>query len=110
MPLDTPGRRRIGLIAARLTCLGLAIGQVLDILSTNEALAASPGVTELNPLIAATMSALGDLWWLPKSGLALLMIYFALTLRAIRRRTAVILAVTAKATVLVILGNWLSWL
>jgi hypothetical protein len=49
----------------RISALAIAIGQALDVSTTNAVLAS--GGTELNPLMRISMVELGSLWWLPKA-------------------------------------------
>jgi hypothetical protein len=52
----------------RISALAIAIGQALDVSTTNTVLAS--GGTELNPLMRISMVELGSLWWLPKAATA----------------------------------------
>ena len=52
----------------RISALAIAIGQALDVSTTNRVLAS--GGTELNPLMRISMAELGSLWWLPKAATA----------------------------------------
>jgi len=47
--------------------------QIADVLSTQAALS-RPGVFEANPLMAWCQIHLGAVWWLPKVGLAVLLV------------------------------------
>jgi succinate dehydrogenase hydrophobic anchor subunit len=52
----------------RISALAIAVGQALDVSTTNTVLAS--GGTELNPLMRMSMAELGSLWWLPKAATA----------------------------------------
>jgi len=52
----------------RIAALAIAIGQAIDVSTTNTVLAS--GGTELNPLMRISMVELGSLWWLPKAAAA----------------------------------------
>src|SRR5215471_12023252 len=53
----------------RISALAIAVGQALDVSTTNTVVAS--GGTELNPLMRISMTELGSLWWLPKAATAL---------------------------------------
>src|SRR5215831_15803524 len=56
----------------RISALAIAIVQVLDVATTNAALAS--GGAELNPIMRLSMAKLGSLWWLPKAAIALIIL------------------------------------
>jgi uncharacterized protein DUF5658 len=56
----------------RISALAIAIGQALDVSTTNRVL--SSGGAELNPLMRISMVELGSLWWLPKAATAALVL------------------------------------
>jgi len=53
----------------RISALAIAVGQALDVSTTNTVVAS--GGTELNPLMRISMTELGSLRWLPKAATAL---------------------------------------
>ncbi|HLZ67881.1 MAG TPA: DUF5658 family protein [Aliidongia sp.] len=97
--------RRSRLIAQCLI-LGLAVAQGLDVMSTNAALAATPGAFEGNPVQAFLMAHLGSYWWIEKAFLAAFFIYVALTLTRMNKWTWALLATCAKTYAIVILCNF----
>jgi uncharacterized protein DUF5658 len=56
----------------RISALAIAIGQVLDVSTTNTVLGS--GGAELNPLMRLSMAELGSLWWLPKAATAVFLL------------------------------------
>jgi Domain of unknown function (DUF5658) len=79
--------------AGRLLLALFVALQFLDIVSTNRALAV-PGVWEANPLMAASQTALGAAWWLPKLAAAGLI---AVTVLRSRRRWPMFFVVSVSA-------------
>jgi hypothetical protein len=83
----------------RICALTIAIVQVLDVFTTNAALAS--GGTEVNPLMRLSMANLGSVWWLPKAALALFILAYVFSgltpppTRRIIALTAIVLAVSA---------------
>jgi hypothetical protein len=73
--------------------------QVADIASTNYALS-TPGVWEVNPLMAFAQAELGALWWLPKLAVAGVLSGAAFSLQ---RRWPMIFAVSVSG--LAVLAN-----
>jgi hypothetical protein len=59
----------------RFSCVSIAIAQVLDIYTTNKALAEMPGAVEGNPVMAFSMYALGEWWWLVKAAAVIWLIW-----------------------------------
>lgn len=92
--------------AAQLLILLVALGQPVDILTTNAALASVPGAFENNPVEAFLMLHLGGWWWVPKATLAVFLVYQAVTLRKMTRRRWALVAVGAKAYALVLIANY----
>jgi hypothetical protein len=99
----------MAMAVARIVCLFLAVGQGLDVITTNAALSGG-GAFETNPVMAVAMWALGPYWWLTKAALGGVMVYFALTLRHLTVRSIALLGFAAKMTVLVVLCNYFGWL
>ena len=62
------GAKRRARLFMRISALAIAVGQALDVSTTNTVLAS--GGTELNPLMRLSMVELGSLWWLPKAATA----------------------------------------
>src|SRR5690348_16814777 len=58
----------------RISALAIAIVQILDVATTNAALAS--GGAELNPIMRLSMANLGSLWWLPKAAIALFILAY----------------------------------
>ena len=83
----------------RICALTIAIVQVLDVSTTNAALAS--GGTEVNPLMRLSMANLGSVWWLPKAATALFILAYVFSgltpppTRRIVALTAIVLAVSA---------------
>ena len=83
----------------RISALAIATVQLLDVATTNAALAS--GGAELNPIMRLSMAKLGSLWWLPKAGVGffiLAYVFSGLTRTPPRRiivLTAIVLAVSA---------------
>ena len=73
--------------------------QIADILTTNRALA-TPGVWELNPLMAMSQAKFGAAWWVPKLAVVG---YLCLAATLLRRRWPIIFAVSVSG--LAVLGN-----
>jgi uncharacterized protein DUF5658 len=87
----------------RISALAIAIVQVLDVATTNAALAS--GGTELNPVMRLSMATLGSLWWFPKASIALFILAYVFSgltptpTRRIIALTKIVLAVSALAVV-----------
>ena len=83
----------------RICALTIALVQVLDIATTNAALAA--GGAELNPVMRLSMSNLGSVWWLPKAVVAVFILAYVFSrltpppTRRIIALTTTVLAVSA---------------
>jgi uncharacterized protein DUF5658 len=58
----------------RIAALTIAVVQLLDVATTNAALAS--GGAELNPVMRLSMAKLGSLWWLPKATVALFILAY----------------------------------
>lgn len=91
---------------AQFLILVVALGQPLDILDTNAALAAVPGAFESNPVEAFLMIHLGVCWWIPKAALAGFLIYQAATLREMTRLRWAMISAGAKVYALVLISNY----
>ena len=78
----------------------LALLQIGDVLTTNQALAKS-GVYEANPIMAASQAHLGSAWWLPKLALVAFAFYVA---PRIKRRWPFVFIVGLY--VLIVGSNW----
>jgi hypothetical protein len=63
----------------------LAILQIVDVASTNRALAV-PGVQEVNPLMVWAQQELGSCWWLPKLAILVFLTFVVVRLPPIRAR------------------------
>lgn len=95
----------IKLQCARALTLLVALGQPLDILTTNRALAGT-GAHEGNPVEAWLMVEVGPLWWLPKALLAVFLAYQAVTLGHASRWTWALLAAGVKVYAVVLVANY----
>lgn len=93
------------LAVVRTLLIVLAVAQVGDILSTNAALAASPGAFEGNPVMRLVMAELGSYWWLWKAALAVFFVVYAMQLKIVTRRTFALLGVVVKTYAFVIISN-----
>lgn len=67
--------------------------------------AALPGASEANPLIAAAQAHLGSAWWLPKVGVALMLILL-LRYRPQRRMVLVISLVSTVPSLVNLANLW----
>src|SRR5215469_6020712 len=90
-------RRPLGRVHWLWLALFLAL-QIADVLTTNRALTI-PGVTEVNPVMAAFQARLGPAWWLPK---AMAVAWFAVAISLSRRRWPMFFAVSCCSLVVVI--------
>ena len=89
--------------SARLLLLALAVGQIIDVLTTNRALSA--GGREMNPLMHLAMKLSGGQWWLWKAFIAIFLISLAITIRAPSWRKVVFAGLVAIAQLVVIINN-----
>jgi hypothetical protein len=106
-------RRRANWQAAKLwgiraVLVMLAVAQLADVLTTNRALAGSPGAFEANPLMHMLMTYLGPWWWLWKAAVAGFFVTMAFTIRQPSRRELVVAGAVAKVYVLVLINNLLQ--
>ena len=85
--------------------LVLVAAQIADALSTRAVFAALPGASEANPLIAAAQAHLGSAWWLPKVGVAL-MLMLLLRYRPQRRMVLVISLVSTVPSLVNLANLW----
>jgi hypothetical protein len=102
--------RPIALTVARWLLITLAVAEIADILSTNAALASTPGTFESNPLMRLMMARFGSWWWLWKALLAALFINRALHMNAVSRRTIVVLGIVVPIYTITIVSNVMGWL
>src|SRR5690349_18570667 len=70
----------VKLWSARLLLVALAVGQMVDVLTTNRALAAGHG-REMNPVMRLAMELSGGQWWVWKALIAVFLIAIAITVR-----------------------------
>ena len=103
-----PTGRTVKLLCIRALLIALAVAQLGDGLTTNQALAASPGTFAANPLMALLMTYLGSWWWLWKAAMALFFVAVAVTIREPSRRQLVFAGAVAKVYVLVLVNNFLQ--
>jgi hypothetical protein len=96
----------IRLRLARSLLLLIAVCQLLDVISTNAALAAGAGV-EANPVMALAMACLGPFWWLWKAALAALFVYLAASVRDVGMTRLALISALAKIYVIVVISNFL---
>jgi hypothetical protein len=101
-------RPAVKLWCIRALLVVLAVGQVGDVLTTNHALAASPGAFEANPLMHLLMTYLGSWWWLWKAAVGFFFIAMAIGMRQVSRRQLIFAGALAKVYVLVLLNNLLQ--
>jgi uncharacterized membrane protein YciS (DUF1049 family) len=87
----------------RLFLIALALGQVMDVITTNQVLAA--GGYEVNPVMSHLMEWFGVQWWLVKAVVAVFLIYLALKNRSVAQRWVALTGVFAIMQTLVILNN-----
>ena len=100
-------KRAVKLWAIRALLVILALAQIGDILSTNRALAESPGAMEANPVMHLMMTYLGSWWWLWKVAVAGFLATAAFSIRQPSRRQLVFAAAVAKVYILVLINNML---
>ena len=93
----------VKLWSARLLLLALALGQIMDVLTTNRALSA--GGKEMNPVMSLAMKMSGGQWWLLKAGIAIFLISLAITIRPPSWRKVALAGLVATAQALVIINN-----
>jgi Domain of unknown function (DUF5658) len=97
--VERPGPRFHARFSMRISALAIAIVQLLDVATTNAALAS--GGAELNPIMRLSMAELGSLWWLPKAAIALFIIAYVFSgvartpTRCIIHLTGIVLVVSA---------------
>ncbi|HKX07764.1 MAG TPA: DUF5658 family protein [Stellaceae bacterium] len=89
--------------SARLLLVALAIGQMIDVLTTNRALSA--GGREMNPVMHLAMELSGGQWWLWKAFIAVFLICLAITVRQPSWRKVVLAGLVAVAQAIVIINN-----
>ena len=89
--------------STRLLLIALALGQMIDVLTTNRALAA--GGKEVNPFMHLMMLLSGGQWWLLKALIALFLIYLAITIRPPTWRKIALAGFVAMLQLLVIINN-----
>jgi len=88
----------------RIAGLVIAVGQALDVATTNAVLAS--GGAELNPLMRISMAKLGSLWWLPKAAIAIFILAYVFSRRTpVPTRRIIALATIALASSAVIIAN-----
>ena len=90
--------------SARLLLVALALGQMIDVLTTNRALSAGHG-KELNPVMHLAMQLSGGQWWLWKAFIAVFLIVLAITIRSPSWRKVVLAGLVAAAQAIVIINN-----
>jgi hypothetical protein len=73
-PMGPTAPRTHARFLMRISALAIAIVQLLDVATTNSALAS--GGAELNPIMRLSMANLGSLWWLPKAAIALFILAY----------------------------------
>jgi hypothetical protein len=98
------------LTVARWLLITLAVAEIADILSTNAALANTPGAVEGNPLMRLMMARYGSWWWLWKALLAALFVSYALHMKVVNRRTIVMLGIVVPIYIVAIASNVMGWL
>ncbi|HLZ66507.1 MAG TPA: DUF5658 family protein [Aliidongia sp.] len=102
-PPDTT--RALKLWGIRALLIALAVAQLGDVLTTNAALAASPGAHEANPFMSLLMASLGSYWWLWKAAMAGFFVVAAVTVQKPSRRQLIFAGTVAKVYVLVLINN-----
>ncbi|HVJ55538.1 MAG TPA: DUF5658 family protein [Aliidongia sp.] len=96
---------RLGVIKALLVILALA--QLVDVLSTNRALAAGDGRYEANPVMSFSMMHLGALWWLPKFAIAAFLVALVFRLKRATQREFLFSAIVGTAYLGILANNFL---
>ena len=94
----------VKLWSARLLLVALAVGQMIDVLTTNRALAAGHG-TEMNPVMRLAMELSGGQWWVWKALIAVFLIAIAMTVRLPSWRKVVLAGLVAVAQAVIIINN-----
>jgi hypothetical protein len=111
-PLDALRRvatkRALKLWGIRVLLVILAISQLGDVLSTNSALANSPGAVEANPVMHLMMAVLGSWWWLWKAAVAVFFVTCAISIKEPSRRQLVFAGAVAKIYLVVLVNNLLQ--
>ena len=102
--------RPVALTVARWLLITLAVAEIADILSTNAALASTPGAVEGNPLMRLMMNHYGSWWWLGKALLAALFFNRALHMKAANRRTVIALGIVVPIYTVTVVSNVMGWL
>lgn len=89
----------------RTSALAIAVVQLLDVATTNAALAS--GGAELNPIMRLSMAELGSLWWLPKAAIALFILAYVFSgvTRTPTRRTIALTAIVLVVSSLCVANN-----
>jgi hypothetical protein len=100
----------MALTAARWLLITLAVAEIADILTTNAALAGTPGSFEANPFMRLMMDRFGSWWWLWKALLAALFFNRALHMNVVSRRTIVVLGIVVPIYAVTIVSNVMGWL
>jgi hypothetical protein len=101
-------KRAMKLWGIRALLIILALGQLGDVLSTNSALANSPGAVEANPVMHLMMTLLGSWWWLWKAAVAGFFVAFAISVRKPSRRHLIFAGAVAKIYIVVLVNNLLQ--
>ena len=101
-------KRSMKLWGIRALLIILAIIQLGDVLSTNSALANSPGTVEANPVMHLMMTVLGSWWWLWKAAVAGFFVTCAVSIREPSRRQLIFAGAVAKIYLVVLVNNLLQ--
>ena len=87
----------------------VALAQVVDVISTNRALAAGMGLYEANPVMGFSMSALGSFWWLPKFAIAAVLIGSAIQLKRATMREFAMAVLVPTLYLGVLVNNYMGF-
>lgn len=93
----------VKLWSIRLLLVALALGQIIDIFTTNRALAG--GAKEVNPVMHLVMQLSGEQWWFWKAFIAIFLISLSVTVRKPSWRKIAVAGFVAILQLLVIINN-----
>jgi hypothetical protein len=92
----------------KLLLIFMAFAQLVDVLSTNRALAAAGDrLYEANPVMGYSMETLGSFWWLPKCAIAIVLMLLAIRLKRATLREFVLATLVEFAYLGVLVNNFI---
>jgi hypothetical protein len=94
-------------VTIKVLLVVVALAQIVDVLSTNRALAAGGGLYEANPVMGFSMTALGPFWWLPKFAIAIVLILLAIRLKRATMREFLLASLVEIAYLGVLVNNFI---